>query len=78
MKIGLILLAISLLLLFYAYWRYKKAAQSLIPVKQEDLVSYYLDLAYNLLPVPFWSALLGIALFLVAIIIILISLPFVF
>ncbi len=78
MTIGLIFLAIALVLIAYAYLSYKKVANSLLPVKQEDLVSYYLDLVYNLLPVPFWSALLGIALLLVAIIIILFSLPFVF
>ena len=78
MTIGLIFLIISLLLIAYAYFSYNNAAKSLAPVKQEDLVSYYLDLTYNLLPVPFWSALLGIALFLVALVIILFHLPVVF
>lgn len=78
MIIGLIFLGISLILITYAYLSYKKVAQNLVPVKQEDLVSYYLDLAYQLLPVPFWCALLGIVLLVVALIIILISLPFVF
>ena len=78
MTIGLIFLAIALILISYAYLSYKKVAHNLLPVKQEDLVSYYLDLVYNLLPVPFWSGLLGMALLLVAIIIILFSLPFVF
>lgn len=78
MTVGLILLVISIILISYACLSYKKVAQSLLPVKQEDLVSYYLDLAYRLLPVPFWCALLGVALLLVAIIIVLISLPFAF
>lgn len=76
--VGLILLAISIILIICACLSYKKEAQSLLPLKQEDLVSYYLDLAYRLLPVPFWCALVGVALLLVAIIIILISLPFAF
>lgn len=78
MTVGLIILAISLILITYAYLSYKKEARSLLQLKQEDLVSYYLDLAYRLLPVPFWCALIGLALLLVAIIIILASLPFIF
>lgn len=78
MTIGLIFLIISLILIAYACLSYHKISKSLAPVKQEDLVTYYLDLTYQLLPVPFWSALLGIALLLVAIIIILFHLPFIF
>ncbi len=78
MTVGLILLAISIFLIAWAYLSYKKAARNLAPLKQEDLVSYYLDLAYQLLPVPFWCALLGMALLLVAVITILISIPFIF
>ena len=78
MTIGLIILAIALILIAYAYLSYKKEARNLFLLKQEDLVSYYIDLVDNLLPVPFRSALIGIALLVVAIIIILVSLPFIF
>lgn len=76
MVFGFIILGISLILITYAYLSYKKVAQILAPVKQEDLVSYYLDLAYQLLPVPFWCALIGVGFLLISLIIILISIPF--
>lgn len=78
MVFGFIILGISLILITYAYLSYKKVAQTLEPLKQEDLVSYYLDLTYQLLPVPFWCALLGTGLLLVSLITILISIPFMF
>ncbi|MEN6462874.1 MAG: hypothetical protein ABFC94_16090 [Syntrophomonas sp.] len=70
MQIGLILIGMGLILFFFAYFRYKQEQKSLAQIKLEDLVSYYLDLAYNLLPIPFWSAIIGIVLALLGIIVI--------
>ncbi|CFW97434.1 Uncharacterized [Syntrophomonas zehnderi OL-4] len=75
---GLVILVVGLLMFFYAWIHYHRAASTLSLVKQEDLVSYYLDLAIRLLPVPFWSALIGILLAFVGIIVILIKIPWVF
>ncbi|MGB4701288.1 MAG: hypothetical protein GXX02_10100 [Syntrophomonadaceae bacterium] len=78
MKAGLILLAIGLGLVAYTYISYLRAAQRFNHIKKEDLVSYYLELADLLYPLPFWSGLIGILTVIVAVIIVLISIPFVF
>lgn len=75
MKTGLILLAIGLIMVLYFYITYKRSTQYLAEIKEEDLVSYYLDLFMRLLPVPFWVGLIGLAVIIVAIIIILVNIP---
>lgn len=69
MKIALILLAIGVILLLYAYLSYCRIQKGLRTLKEEDLVSYYLDLFYQLLPVPFWSAVAGLVLVVTSLII---------
>lgn len=78
MATGLTMLVISVLMIFYAYISYRKIDHSLAATKQEDLVSYYLDLFYELLPVPVWSCLLGIVLLLISLIVIIVNIPVVF
>lgn len=78
MQIGLILIGMGLILFCYAYLRYKQEQKNLASIKLEDLVSYYLDLAYNLLPVPFWSAIIGILLAVIGVVVIIINIPIVF
>jgi hypothetical protein len=73
--VGLILFAISLVFLAYTYFSYKFFSKSLMGQKEEDLVSYYLQLGYKLFPAPFWSALIGIVIMVVSIIFFLFSLP---
>ncbi|MGI5921805.1 MAG: hypothetical protein ACOX6I_08735 [Syntrophomonadaceae bacterium] len=71
MKIGFVILGLGLVLFCYAFFRFKQEQLNLRNIKSEDLVSYYLDLAYNLLPVPLWSALSGIALVIIGVVVIL-------
>lgn len=78
MKIGLYLLLIGLLLLSFAYISYRRSESRLQDVKKEDLVTYYLDLAYQLFPIPFWCGVVGITTTLAAVIVIIIYLPVVF
>lgn len=78
MKTGLILVLIGLLMELIAYLIYKKTAKNLMPIKKDDLVAYYLELAYRLLPVPFWTICLGLVLCLVGIVVIIINIPVVF
>lgn len=78
MLTGLVILVVGLLMILFAWVHYRRAASTLSLVKQEDLVSYYLDLAIRLLPVPFWSGLIGIILALTGVVIILIKIPWVF
>lgn len=78
MTAGLTLTGLGIVLFLYAYCNYKKEQADLAEVKKQDLVSYYLDLAYNLLPYKFWSAILGIVLMVVGIVVVLVKLPLVF
>ncbi len=73
MTAAFILAGIGVLMILYAYLSYKITERKLAQLKQEDLVAYYLDLAYRLLPVPFWSVLIGIGLLVTAVIILLIQ-----
>lgn len=73
MKAGIITLIIGLIGILYAYAAYKKTDISLAEIKKEDLVSYYLELALHLIPVPFWAFLGGIIVVLIGIIIIIVS-----
>ncbi|HHW61979.1 MAG TPA: hypothetical protein GX404_08755 [Syntrophomonadaceae bacterium] len=75
MKTGLILLIIGLVMVLYFYITYKHSTKHLAEIKEEDPVSYYLDLFMHLLPVPFWVGLIGLAVIIVAIIIILVNIP---
>lgn len=77
-KAGLIILVIGLGLVAYTYINYVLAARKLDHIKKEDLVSYYLDLANFLYPLPFWSGIIGILTIIVAVIMVLINIPTVF
>lgn len=68
---GLWLLVMGILLVGFAYILFKRAESKLLTLKQEDLVSYYLELALRLLPFPFCSLFLG-ALFIMAALLVLI------
>ncbi len=78
MIIGLTISALGALMILFTWISYRRAATSLCLVREADLVSYYLDMAIRLLPVPFWSGLIGLVLLIVGIIIILINLPWSF
>ena len=78
MNTGLCLLLIAWILIGLAYISYKRAESSLLNLKKEDLVSYYLELALRLLPVPFWTLFLGILLILAGLVVLLVSLSGVF
>lgn len=73
MTTGLILIGLGLLLFGYAYFYYKKQTAKLADIKKQDLVTYYLDLAYDLLPYKLWSAVIGILLVLIGVIVIIVS-----
>ncbi|MDD2509760.1 MAG: hypothetical protein PHP26_05910 [Syntrophomonas sp.] len=75
MNPGLLLLLSGLLLVALAYISYKRAESSLLSLKREDLVSYYLELALRLLPLPLWTLLLGILLILAGVVVLLVNLP---
>jgi len=77
-KAGLIILLVGLGLVAYTYINYLWAARKFSQIKKEDLVSYYLDLARFLYPVPFWSGIVGIVTIVIAIIVVLINIPAVF
>ena len=74
MNTGLWLLLIGVLLVGLAYFSYKRAESSLLTLKKEDLVSYYLELALRLLPFPFWSLFLGILLIVAGLVVLLANL----
>lgn len=78
MKTGLIILLCGILLLAFAYFRYKSTENNLMPIKKDDLVAFYLELAYRLLPVPFWCACIGIVAVVTGLIWILVSIPLTF
>jgi hypothetical protein len=77
-KVGLLLLLIGLVLVALTYSAYLFATKKFSQIKKEDLVSYYIDLAKFLYPVPFWSGIIGIVTVLVAIIVVLVNIPFMF
>lgn len=68
LKMALVLFLLGLLLFAYAGLVYRHTSLDLKEVKKEDLVAYYLDLIYRLLPGPFWFAAAGIILMLAALI----------
>lgn len=78
MKTGLIIVLCGILLISFAYWRYKSTEKHLMPIKKDDLVAFYLELAYRLLPIPFWCACIGIVLLLIGLIWVIVSIPLVF
>lgn len=78
MVIGIILFVVGFLAMFYAFLSYKRVDRNLSAVKEEDLVSYYLELSYQMLPAPFWSAVLGAVSFLIGLVVVLVKLPVVF
>lgn len=78
MTIGLIIFAIAILMIAYAYLSYKRVDHNLADIKQEDLVSYYLELFYDLLPVPVWSGILGVVLLAISLVVIIVNIPMVF
>lgn len=73
MKTGIIILITGFIGILYAYITYKKTDISLAEIKKEDLVSYYLELALHLIPVPIWAFLGGITMVLIGIAIIIVS-----
>lgn len=78
MKVGLLLLLIGLVLVAFTYSAYLLATKKFGQIKKEDLVSYYIDLAKFLYPVPFWSGVVGIVTVLISIIVVLVNIPFMF
>lgn len=78
MKAGLFLLILGIFMVLYFYVTYRKSSKSLEDIKNEDLVSYYLDLALHLVPIPFRIGVIGIVLILIAIIVILVNIPWTF
>lgn len=78
MKAALILFVVGLVLVAYTYMNYLWASNKFSQLKKEDLVSYYLDLAQFLYPVPFWSGVFGIVAIVIALIVVLINIPAVF
>ncbi|HAA09227.1 MAG: hypothetical protein ACOX6F_03690 [Syntrophomonadaceae bacterium] len=78
MKAGLIIFLVGLVLVAYTYINYLWASNKLSQLKKEDLVSYYLDLAQFLYPVPFWSGVIGMVAIVIALIVVLINIPAVF
>jgi len=68
LKIAAVLLLLGLILFSYGALAYLKISRQLQELKKEDLVAYYLDLFYQLLPRPFWSAVIGLALLILAIV----------
>ena len=77
LKAGLLIFTVGILMMLIAWLIYRRATASLRLVKQEDLVSYYLELAIKLIPIPFWTALIGMVLSIIGIIIMLINIPWV-
>lgn len=78
MKVGLLMLVAGLSLVAYTYRSYVKTNQQLVQVKKEDLVSYYLDLAWHLYPIPFWSGVIGMVTTVIAVLVLLIHIPLTF
>ncbi|HEX3012429.1 MAG TPA: hypothetical protein VHQ70_10475 [Syntrophomonadaceae bacterium] len=74
---GSILVGLGFILFGYAYFAYKKETNNLAEAKKQDLVTYYLDLAYNMLPFKLWMALAGIILVLTGVVIIIVNIPLV-
>ncbi|HBQ87066.1 MAG TPA: hypothetical protein DER33_03200 [Syntrophomonas sp.] len=73
MTAGLVLISLGLFLFGYAYLNYKKQINNLAEIKKQDLVSYYLDLAYEMLPYKLWSAIAGIILVLTGTIVLIVN-----
>ncbi len=67
-KTAVILMGLGLIFFVYGAWCYLKISQELRELKEEDLVAYYLDLFYRLLPYPFWSAVAGLILIILSLI----------
>lgn len=63
-KTATVFTVVGLVLFSYGGLSYLKISRELQKLKEEDLVAYYLDLFYNLLPRPFWSAVAGLILML--------------
>lgn len=72
MKTGLLLAGIGMIMFLYSLIAYKRAHKKYGSLKGEDPVSYYLDLALELFPLPFWSAIGGVFLFISGLITILV------
>lgn len=68
MTIALVLMVTGLIAVLYAVLAYRNADQRLADIKKEDLVSYYIDLALQLLPVPFWAFIIGALAFIIGLI----------
>lgn len=67
-KTAVVLMGLGLILFFYGGCCYLKISQELRELKKEDLVAYYLDLFYRMLPRPFWSAVAGLILIILSLI----------
>lgn len=78
LRVGLILMGIGVLLISYAYIAYKKVSRNLSQLREEDIVSYYIELSLHLLPFPFWSAVIGVLLLTASLVIILVNIPLLF
>lgn len=78
MKAGLVILLVGFGLIAYTYISYLWASRKFNHIKKEDLVSYYLDLAHFLYPLPFWSGIIGIVTIVISLIVVLINIPTVF
>lgn len=68
LKTAMILMGLGLMLFSYGGWCYIKISRELRELKEEDLVAYYLDLFYRMLPRPFWSAVAGLILIILSLI----------
>lgn len=68
LKMAIVLLLLGSILFVYAGLVYRQISHDLQEAKKGDLVAYYLDLFYRLLPGPFWCAAAGIILMLLALI----------
>ncbi|MEA1960402.1 MAG: hypothetical protein U9N81_03770 [Bacillota bacterium] len=75
MKTAIVLLVIGIVMVLCTYTHYLRISKGLTAVREEDLVSYYLNLAGEMVPLPLWSGLIGIVLLLIGIIMLLIHLP---
>lgn len=65
-KIAAVLMGLGLILFSYGGWCYLSISRELRQLKEEDLVAYYLDLFYRMLPRPLWSAVIGLVLIILA------------
>lgn len=67
-KTAVVLMGLGMILFSYGGWCYLKISRELRQLKEEDLVAYYLDLFYRMLPRPFWSAVAGLILIILSLI----------